>query len=167
MENETKRPSDSEEQSIFDVMHILDAYLRNRNHILKIQRLVQENAKFFACEPGDFVLEAAASKLAAVVDEAAHRADGGFRELIYLSRDGKCLRVFPHLDFNAPDAFMASAGNCEALRYWNAADECVWGVRINISYDTPQSRVKCERLRGAIERCWQWIDEQITESQSA
>ncbi len=96
------------------------------------------------------------------VPQAAESAEtGGFRELIYLSGDGKCLRVFPHLDFNAPDAFMAAAGNCEALRYWNDADECVWGVRINISYDAPQSREKCERLRGAIERCWQWIDDQI------
>jgi hypothetical protein len=72
----------------------------------------------------------------------------------------KSLRVYPHCKPDTPMQFLAAAGHVEALTYWKDSGEKVWGVRLNIVYDEPMSRVKSDELQAAIKRCWEWIEEQ-------
>lgn len=82
------------------------------------------------------------------------------KELITNGIAGESLKVFPHLPEDTPDERTAAIGCVEALPYWNDGGAKIWGVQLNISYDLPMTREKSDQLQAAINRCWQWIDEQ-------
>jgi len=90
---------------------------------------------------------------------------GGMRARVSESFGSESLYVYPHLELDAADVFMASAGNVEALRYWlDDTGKRVWGVRINISYRLPLTREDSDQLQAAINLCWKWIEHQQEEA---
>lgn len=82
------------------------------------------------------------------------------REQIFKSWRGQSLCVFPFVALDTPEKFLASAGHVEAGLYDDGDEGLVWGVRINIGFREPCDRAACAKLQTAIDRCWQWIDEQ-------
>jgi len=71
----------------------------------------------------------------------------------------KSLYVYPYMTDEQSDAFMAAAGNVEGMFYHTDDGKLTSGVRINVALTRPCSREDTDKLKAAIDRCWQWIDE--------
>jgi hypothetical protein len=83
------------------------------------------------------------------------------KEQIIKVFDGKeRLLIYPYLAEDAPDVYMASAGHVEALYYWTPENEETSGIRINCSYSDPFTREESDKLKAAIDRCWEWLDQE-------
>jgi hypothetical protein len=72
------------------------------------------------------------------------------------------LTVYPFHLPTATDREIGFAACVEALNIWTGDDmnQREWRVRINVHFSEPCTKEKTDTLAAAINRCWQWIEEQ-------
>lgn len=82
------------------------------------------------------------------------------KEIIGKNLVGDTLTVYPNLLEEASDEDMLFAESVEALQVYTPKNKKVWAVHINLYADPITSKAETDRLKAAIDRCWEWIETQ-------